>query len=168
MCRSRRRPRRRPDPDALTQNLLSRPRATRSIGPDAGHGAGCFYIDADLPGPERRRATTSPTLDEATLAYQNGVIALQAPVRVRMPGVGAYRTPRWVACSSTKCCRKGLRFNSVAKSGRTAVQGEVLHFAHRAAALENTRSPTGTLPASKRITKGGTVPGGMKARARLT
>ena len=35
-------------------------------------------------------------------------------------------------------------------------------------ALENTRSPTGTLPASKRMTNGGTVPGGMKARARLT
>jgi hypothetical protein len=33
---------------------------------------------------------------------------------------------------------------------------------------EKTRSPTGTLPASKRRTKGGTVPLGMKARARLT
>ena len=34
--------------------------------------------------------------------------------------------------------------------------------------LEKTRSPTGTLPASKRMTNGGRVPGGMKARARLT
>ncbi len=34
--------------------------------------------------------------------------------------------------------------------------------------LENTRLPTGTLPASKRMTNGGTVPGGMKARARFT
>jgi hypothetical protein len=34
--------------------------------------------------------------------------------------------------------------------------------------LEKTRSPTGTLPASKRSTKGGTVPAGMKARARST
>ena len=34
--------------------------------------------------------------------------------------------------------------------------------------LESTRYPTGTLPVSKRITKGGTVPGGMKARERLT
>ena len=33
---------------------------------------------------------------------------------------------------------------------------------------ENTKYPTGTLPASKRITNGGTVPGGMKARARST
>ena len=33
---------------------------------------------------------------------------------------------------------------------------------------EKTRSPTGTLPASNRMTKGGTVPVGMKARARLT
>ena len=28
--------------------------------------------------------------------------------------------------------------------------------------------PTGSVPASKRMTKGDTVPGGMKARARLT
>ena len=34
--------------------------------------------------------------------------------------------------------------------------------------LESTRNPTGTLPASKRITKGGTVPTGMNARERLT
>jgi hypothetical protein len=34
--------------------------------------------------------------------------------------------------------------------------------------LENTSVPTGTLPASKRMTNGGTVPGGMNARARFT
>jgi len=34
--------------------------------------------------------------------------------------------------------------------------------------LLNTNWPTGTLPASKRVTKGATVPGGIKARARFT
>src|SRR5688572_21454711 len=34
--------------------------------------------------------------------------------------------------------------------------------------LVSTRNPTGTLPVSKRVTNGGTVPGGMNARDRLT
>ena len=34
--------------------------------------------------------------------------------------------------------------------------------------VEKTRCPTATLPASKRMIKGATVPGGMKARARFT
>src|SRR5688572_26465099 len=34
--------------------------------------------------------------------------------------------------------------------------------------LDSTRYPTGTLPVSNRITNGETVPGGMKARERLT
>src|SRR5439155_8687995 len=34
--------------------------------------------------------------------------------------------------------------------------------------LDRTRYPTATLPVSKRMTNGGTVPGGMKARERLT
>ena len=37
-----------------------------------------------------------------------------------------------------------------------------------AVSLEKTRLPTGTLPASNRMTNGGTVPGGMNARARFT
>jgi hypothetical protein len=35
-------------------------------------------------------------------------------------------------------------------------------------ALLKTSRPTATLPASKRVMKGGTVPGGMNARARFT
>ena len=34
--------------------------------------------------------------------------------------------------------------------------------------VEKTRWPTATLPASKRMMNGATVPGGMKARARFT
>ena len=50
-----------------------------------------------------------------------------------------------------------------------AVERDVLHLARAARlALEKTSWPTGTLPASKRMMNGGTAPGGMKARARLT
>ena len=49
-----------------------------------------------------------------------------------------------------------------------AVQREVLHLALSCGSLLKTSWPTATLPASKRVMKGGTVPGGMKARARFT
>ena len=50
-----------------------------------------------------------------------------------------------------------------------AVERQVLDLAEAArVAPEDTRYPTGTVPASKRMTNGPTVPGGMNARARLT
>ena len=57
---------------------------------------------------------------------------------------------------------------SVANSGRTLFSARSCISPTVRVSLENARSPTGTLPASKRITNGGTVPGGMKARARFT
>ena len=57
---------------------------------------------------------------------------------------------------------------SVANIGRTRFRAMSWSSPTVRVWLVKTRSPTGTLPASKRITKGGTVPGGMKARARLT
>ena len=57
---------------------------------------------------------------------------------------------------------------SVANSGRTRFSARSCISPTVRVRLENTRSPTGTLPASNRITNGGTVPGGMKARARFT
>ena len=57
---------------------------------------------------------------------------------------------------------------SVANSGRTRFSARSCISPTVRVSLENTRSPTGTLPASNRITNGGTVPGGMNARARFT
>jgi hypothetical protein len=56
----------------------------------------------------------------------------------------------------------------VANSGRTMFKAASCISATERVSLEKTRLPTGTLPASKRVMKGGTVPGGMKARARFT
>ena len=56
----------------------------------------------------------------------------------------------------------------VANSGRTVLRAASCSCATDRVSLEKTSWPTGTLPASKRITKGGTVPGGIIARARLT
>ena len=56
----------------------------------------------------------------------------------------------------------------VAKSGRTKFNAASCISPTLRVSLEKTRFPTGTLPASKRMMNGGTVPGGMKARARFT
>ncbi len=56
----------------------------------------------------------------------------------------------------------------VAKRGRTKFKAASCISATERESLEKTRLPTGTLPASKRMMNGGTVPGGMKARARFT
>jgi hypothetical protein len=57
---------------------------------------------------------------------------------------------------------------SVAKSGRTRFNAKSCISACVRVALLKTSMPTATLPASKRVMKGGTVPGGMNARARFT
>ncbi len=56
----------------------------------------------------------------------------------------------------------------VAKIGRTRFSAMSCISPGESVGLENTSWPTGTLPASKRMMNGGTVPGGMKERARLT
>ena len=57
---------------------------------------------------------------------------------------------------------------SVANNGRTRFNAASCISPTERVSLENTRLPTGTLPASKRVMNGGTVPGGMNARARFT
>ena len=57
---------------------------------------------------------------------------------------------------------------SVANRGRTKFKAASCISPTVRVPLEKTRFPTGTLPASKRMMNGGTVPGGMNARARLT
>ena len=56
----------------------------------------------------------------------------------------------------------------VAKSGRTVFSAASCSCATERVSLANTSWPIGTLPASKRMTKGGTVPGGIMARERFT
>src|SRR5947207_15368868 len=56
----------------------------------------------------------------------------------------------------------------VANKGRTRFKAASCISPTDRVSLEKTRLPTGTLPASNRIINGGTVPGGMKARARFT
>jgi hypothetical protein len=59
---------------------------------------------------------------------------------------------------------------SVAKSGRTMFSAAscICPTVRVGFSVEKTRCPTATLPASKRMMNGDTVPGGIKARARLT
>ena len=57
---------------------------------------------------------------------------------------------------------------SVAKIGRTRFSAMSCISGTLRVELENTSCATGTLPASNRMMKGGTAPGGMNARARLT
>src|SRR5213594_4367910 len=57
---------------------------------------------------------------------------------------------------------------NVANSGRTRFKAASCNWPTVRVSLENTKFPTGTLPASKRMMNGGTVPEGMNARARLT
>ena len=56
----------------------------------------------------------------------------------------------------------------VANSGRTRFRAASCISATDRVSLEKTRFPTGTLPASKRMMNGGTVPSGIKARERFT
>ena len=56
----------------------------------------------------------------------------------------------------------------VANSGRTRFSAKSCISPWVLAALLKINWPTATLPASKRVMNGGTVPGGMKARARFT
>jgi hypothetical protein len=57
---------------------------------------------------------------------------------------------------------------SVAKMGLTRLSAMSCISGTVRVVLEKTSCATGTLPASNRMMKGGTAPGGMKARARLT
>ena len=56
----------------------------------------------------------------------------------------------------------------VANWGRTRFSARSWISPRLRLSLLNTRYPTGTVPASNRMMNGPTVPGGMKARARLT
>src|SRR6266849_1683120 len=72
-----------------TRNLLSPATGEPSIGATQDMVLGCFYLTQDRPGKKGEgRVFTDPT--EALLAYQHGVIDLQAPIRVRLGDANVY------------------------------------------------------------------------------
>ena len=72
-----------------TRNLLSPATGEPSIGATQDMVLGCFYLTQDRPGKKGEgRVFTDST--EALLAYQHGVIDLQAPIRVRLGDANVY------------------------------------------------------------------------------
>jgi DNA-directed RNA polymerase subunit beta' len=72
-----------------TRNLLSPATGEPSIGATQDMVLGCFYLTQDRPGKKGEgRVFTDPM--EALLAYQHGVIDLQAPIRVRLGDANVY------------------------------------------------------------------------------
>src|SRR5437879_5898402 len=75
-----------------TRNLLSPATGEPSIGATQDMVLGCFYLTQDRPGKKGEgRVFTDPT--EALLAYQHGVIDLQAPIRVRLGETDVFNEP---------------------------------------------------------------------------
>ena len=95
----------------------------------------------------------APTISSGLMLYERrrSGSTLTRIVRALPPNGGGADTP-----------------GSVANSGRTRFSAASCICATVAVSLVKTRLPTGTLPASKRVMNGGTVPGGMNARERFT
>ncbi|HEY6409164.1 MAG TPA: DNA-directed RNA polymerase subunit beta', partial [Ktedonobacteraceae bacterium] len=75
-----------------TRNLLSPGTGEPSIGASQDMVLGCFYLTQDRPDQiGEGRVFTDAT--EALLAYEQGIIALQAPIVVRLGDVDVYDTP---------------------------------------------------------------------------
>src|SRR5436305_1271349 len=74
------------------RNLLSPADGKPSIGASQDMVLGCFYLTQDRPNKkgEGRRFTDT---NEALLAYQHGVVDLQARIRVRLGYVDVYDNP---------------------------------------------------------------------------
>src|SRR5438045_9247839 len=53
---------------------------------------GCFYLTQDRPG-QKGEGHVFTDVTEALLAYQHGVVALQAPIQVRLGNVDVYYNP---------------------------------------------------------------------------
>src|SRR6266702_3570020 len=72
-----------------TRILLSPAHGEPSIGASQDMVLGCFYLTQDRPGKKGEGRTFTDTT-EALLAYQHGVIDLQAPIRVRLGDANVY------------------------------------------------------------------------------
>ncbi|GHO68893.1 DNA-directed RNA polymerase subunit beta' [Ktedonobacter sp. SOSP1-85] len=75
-----------------TRNLLSPAHGEPSIGASQDMVLGCFYLTQDRPGKkgEGRRFTDAT---EALLAYSQGIVELQARIKVRIGDVEVYDNP---------------------------------------------------------------------------
>ena len=75
-----------------TRNLLAPGTGEPSIGASQDMVLGCFYLTQDRPG-QKGEGRVFTDVTEALLAYQHGVVALQAPIQVRLGNVDVYDNP---------------------------------------------------------------------------
>ncbi|GCE10382.1 DNA-directed RNA polymerase subunit beta' [Tengunoibacter tsumagoiensis] len=75
-----------------TRNLLSPAQGDPSIGASQDMVLGCFYLTQDRPN-KKGEGRVFTDIGEAMLAYQHGVIELQAPIKVRLGEVEVYDQP---------------------------------------------------------------------------
>jgi DNA-directed RNA polymerase subunit beta' len=71
-----------------TYNLLSPSNGDPIVGPTKDMVLGCYYMTLLRPGA-RGEGKVFASFDEAIMAYQMGVIELQAPIRVQWKGMGS-------------------------------------------------------------------------------
>ena len=72
-----------------TRNLLTPQNGDPSIGASQDMVLGCFYLTQERPDKKGEGRTFTNT-NEAMLAYQHGVVDLQAPIRVRLGDIPVY------------------------------------------------------------------------------
>ncbi len=75
-----------------TRNLLAPSSGDPSIGASQDMVLGCFYLTQDRPN-QRGEGRVFTDATEALLAYQHGVIDLQAPIKVRLGSIDVYNQP---------------------------------------------------------------------------
>jgi DNA-directed RNA polymerase subunit beta' len=75
-----------------TRNLLSPATGEPSIGASQDMVLGCFYLTQDRPGLKGEGHVFTDTT-EAMLAYQHGVVDLQALIKVRLGETDVYNVP---------------------------------------------------------------------------
>src|SRR5881398_572079 len=72
-----------------TRNLLSPATGEPSIGASQDMVLGCFYLTQDRPD-KKGEGRSFTDITEALLAYQTGIVDLQAPIKVRLGNVDVY------------------------------------------------------------------------------
>ncbi|GCE26197.1 DNA-directed RNA polymerase subunit beta' [Dictyobacter alpinus] len=75
-----------------TRNLLSPAHGEPSIGASQDMVLGCFYLTQERPN-KKGEGRVFTDAGEALLAYQHGVVDLQAPIKVRIGEIDVYDQP---------------------------------------------------------------------------
>ncbi|GLV57853.1 DNA-directed RNA polymerase subunit beta' [Dictyobacter sp. S3.2.2.5] len=75
-----------------TRNLLSPAHGEPSIGASQDMVLGCFYLTQERPN-KKGEGRVFTDAGEALLAFQHGVVDLQAPIKVRMGEIDVYDQP---------------------------------------------------------------------------